>query len=363
MENNKYLNNHDDYMNQALTLAKKGRGLVSPNPLVGCIVVKNGKIIGEGYHQKFGGDHAEVMALKNCIESPIGASLYVNLEPCSIYGKTPPCTKIIIENSISEVYIGVKDPNPKIDGLGIIELEKAGIKVTVDILYEKCLELNKSFFKWINNNIPYVIAKVAQTKDGFMGKDSHSSIWITGEKTREHTHNLRSKVDGLLIGRNTALIDNPQLTVRKVMGNNPKRIILDTNRSLPLNLKIFNDHEAETIILYSDKKFEDNKTSFCTFLAVNEDNGLLDPFDILKKLGQEGITSILIEGGRKVHESFIKADLIDEFYIYTSNKTLDNATLDNPFKIDKSWDLSEKIYLDEDTLTIVKKKKLCLQES
>ena len=363
MEHNKYLDNHDDYMNQALTLAQKGRGKVSPNPLVGCVIVKNGKIIGEGYHQEFGEDHAEVMALKNCTESPIDASLYVNLEPCSIYGKTPPCIKAIIENSISEVYIGVKDPNPEINGSGVIALEKAGIKVTTDVLYEKCLELNKSFFKWINNKIPYVIAKVAQTKDGFMGKDSHTSIWITGEKTREHTHNLRSEVDGLLIGRNTALIDNPQLTVREVIGHNPKRLILDTNRLLPLDLKIFNDHQAETIILCSNKKFEDNKTSFCQFIAVNEYEGLLDPLDMLVKLGQEGITSILIEGGQKVHKSFIDAGLIDEFYIYTSNKILDGAKLDNPFKVDENWDLTDEIYLDEDILTIAKKKKLCLQES
>jgi len=363
MENNKYLDNHNDYMNQALSLAKRGRGLVSPNPLVGCVIVKDGRSIGEGYHEKFGEDHAEIRALKNCTESPIGASLYVNLEPCSIYSKTPACTKAIIENSISRVYIGVKDPNPQIDGSGIVALEKAGIKVTTNILYKKCLELNKSFFKWINNKIPYVIAKVAQTKNGFMGKDSHSSIWITGEKTREHTHKLRSEVDGLLIGRNTALIDNPQLTVREVIGNNPKRIILDTNRILPLDLKIFNDHQAKTIILCSNKKFEDNKTSFCEFLTVNENKSLLDPFDILKKLGKEGMTSILIEGGRKVHKSFIDADLIDEFYIYTSNKILNDAKLDNPFKMNENWDLTDEIHLDEDILTIVKKKKLCLQES
>ena len=148
MEHNKYLDNHDDYMNQALTLAQKGRGKVSPNPLVGCVIVKDGKVIGEGCHQEFGEDHAEVMSLNICTESPIDASLYVNLEPCSIYGKTPPCIKAIIENSISEVYIGVKDPNPEINGAGIEELKHAGNKVTTEILYDKCLELNKGFFKF-----------------------------------------------------------------------------------------------------------------------------------------------------------------------------------------------------------------------
>ena len=363
MLDNKYLDNHDNYMDQALKLARKGRGKVSPNPLVGCVIVKNGRIIGEGYHSEFGGNHAEVDALNNCIESPVGASLYVNLEPCNIFSKTPPCTKAIIENSISEVFIGVKDPNPKIDGSGILELEKYGIKVISDILYDECMEINKGFFKWIDTKIPYVIAKVAQTKDGFMGFDSDSSVWITGDKSREHAHTLRSKVDSLLIGRNTALIDNPQLTVREVMGNNPKRIILDTNRILPLDLKIFNDSQAETIVLCSNQKFEDNQTSFCTFLTVDEKQGLLDPLAILKALGKNGITSILIEGGQKVHKSFINSNLIDEFYIYTSNKILDDATLDNPFKINSNWDLKDEIYLDQDILTILKNKNLCLQES
>ena len=193
--------------------------------------------------------------------------------------------------------------------------------------------------------------------------DSESSVWITGDKSREHAHDLRSKVDGLLIGKNTALVDNPQLTVREVLGNNPKRIILDTNRLLPLDLKIFNDSQAETIVLCSNHKFENNQTSFCRFLTVNESRGLLEPLDILRKLGEEGITSVLIEGGQKVHKSFIDANLIDEFYIYTSNKILDNAILNNPFKIDENWDLKDEIYLEEDILTIVKNKKLCLQES
>ena len=363
MENYKYLNNHEEYMKQALSLAEKGRGKVSPNPLVGCVIVKDNRVIGEGYHSEFGGDHAEVMALKNCTESPVDAVLYVNLEPCSIYAKTPPCVKMIIENSISEVYIGIKDPNPKVNGNGIFELEKAGIKVTCDVLYEKCLELNKSFFKWVNDKIPYVIGKVAQSKNGFMGKDSNSSIWITGDRTKEHTHILRSQVDAILVGKNTALIDNPQLTVRKVMGNNPKRIILDTNRSLSLDLNIFNDNEADTIVLCSSNKFEDNQTSFCRFLTVNECNGLLNPLDILKRLGDIGITSILIEGGQKVHGSFIEAGLIDEFYIYTSDKILNDAKLNNPFKITDDWNLKDEICLDKDVLTIVKKKNLCLQES
>ena len=358
----KYLDNHDKYMSMALDLANKGKGLVAPNPLVGCVIVKNGRIIGEGYHKRFGEDHAEVMALKNCSESPQGASLYVNLEPCSIYGKTPPCTKSIIENSIMEVFVGIKDPNSKINGQGIKELKKAGVKVTTDILSKKCYEINKPFFKWIETKIPYVIAKVAQTRDGYMGNDDKTSIWITGEKSKEHTHYLRSKVDAILIGRNTAQVDNPKLTVRKVLGHNPKRIILDTNRQLPLTLNIFNDNIADTYILCSENRFEDNQTSFCSFIGVQEKNNLLDPFDILKKIGEQGITSVLIEGGRKVHRSFFSANLIDEVYLYTSNKKIEGASLKNPLVLDDSWTLSEEIELDNDVLTINSKKELCLQE-
>ena len=363
MENPQYLDNHNEYMALAIDLAKKGRGLVAPNPLVGCVIVKNGRVIGEGYHKEFGCDHAEVDALKNCTESPVGASLYVNLEPCSIYGKTPPCVKAIIENSIDTVYIGIKDPNPEINGSGIEQLRHAGIKVETNILYDKCLEINKGFCKWINTKRPYVIAKVAQTKDGFMGQDDKTSIWITGKKSKEHTHNLRSMVDAIMIGKNTAEIDDPKLTVRKVLGNNPIRVILDTNRQLPLTLKIFNDKNARTYVMCSDNRFENNKTSFCDFISVKEKKTVLDPSDILEKLGELGITSLLIEGGKKVHESFFGVDLIDEMYIYTSNKTIDGASLKNPLIADENWILNDELYLDEDVLKIVRKKELCLQES
>ena len=350
-------------MKIAIELAKKGRGKVSPNPHVGCVIVKNGKIIGEGYHQEYGKEHAEVNAMKNCSEPPIDASLYVNLEPCSIFEKTPPCTKLIIENSISEVYIGTKDRNSRINGEGIEELKKAGIKVYSGILENECYILNKSFFKWIENKRPWVIGKVAQTKDGFMGVNSNESIWITGEKSKIEVHKLRSKVDAIMVGKNTAMIDDPELTVREVLGNNPKRIIVDTNRSLPLTLKIFNDKISKTYILCSDEKFENNKTSFCTFLSVKEINNQLCPEGILDVLGNEGITSLLIEGGSKLLESFYKRNLIDEIHIYTSNRTISGAELSNPLKLSEDWNIEKSIDLDDDKLIIAIKKVECLQES
>jgi len=349
-------------MKMAINLAKKGRGSVSPNPLVGCVIVKNGNIIGEGYHKTYGGDHAEVNALNNCIESPHDATMYVTLEPCSVHGKTPPCIEKIIREGIKEVYIGCKDLNPKVNGLGIQKLEQFNIKVYSGILFEECFELSKYFFKWIETGRPWVIAKVAQTFNGYMGIDSDTSIWITGKETKSHTHELRSKVDGILVGTNTARIDNPSLTVREVSGNNPIRIIIDTNRLLPLDLNIFNDNSAETIILCSKIKFEDNQTSFCKYLAIEEENNLLDLNSMLDIIGLQGITSIIVEGGQKILRSFYDDDLIDEMFIYSSKRMVDNAKLENPLKINSDWQILKELDLADDKLVIARKKELCLQE-
>ena len=354
--------NHSMYMKMTINLAKKGRGEVSPNPMVGCVIVKNNKIIGEGYHHQFGKNHAEIDALNNCIESPHDADLYVNLEPCNIYGKTPPCVNAIIKEGIKNVYIGVTDPNPEVNGLGIKELQKNSINVENGILYEECYDLNKSFFKWIETKRPWVIGKVAQTIDGYMGIDSNTSTWITNESSKINAHQLRSEVDAILIGKNTALVDNPSLTVREVLGSNPKRVILDTYRSLPLTLKIFNDKDAETIVLCSNNKFNDNETSFCKFIAINEFDGKLDLGDVLQTLGENGITSLLVEGGKEVLQSFYSQKLLDEIYIYSSDKNIKGASLKNPLLLNDEWEIKEDIDLSNDNLKIARKKTACLQE-
>jgi diaminohydroxyphosphoribosylaminopyrimidine deaminase/5-amino-6-(5-phosphoribosylamino)uracil reductase len=362
MDNIYTLNIHEQFMLRAFELAKLGLGNVSPNPLVGCVLVKDGLIIGEGYHEKFGGDHAEVIAYKNAIQDPHGATAYITLEPCSIEGKTPPCTKLLIENGVSEVYIASLDPNPKINGCGVQELRNADITVHVGILEEESQKLNKGFFKWISSHVPYVITKVAQTKDGFMGLDSDQSVWITNDESKKHTHQIRSQVDAILIGRQTAMIDNPSLTVREVLGTNPKRVVVDTNRTLPLDLDIFNDNNAETIILCSEERFKASETSFCKFIPIKEINGILDPKHILQVLAHEGITSILIEGGAEILTSFKNEALIDEIVIYTSSKIIEGARLKNPLDIDDSWDITEKCILSDDSLIIAKRKVECLQE-
>jgi len=353
----------EEYMMQAIDLAKKGRGFVSPNPLVGCVIVKNNKIIGEGYHEKYGMEHAEINALNNCSESPHDADMYVTLEPCSIFSKTPPCVEQIVANGIKNVFIGTKDINPKINGSGVDALKYNGINVYEGLLEKKCYELNKGFFNWITHKRPWVIVKAAQSKNGYLGIDSTSQTWLTGSDANKYTHKLRAKVDAIVVGRNTAEVDDPSLTVREVVGNNPKRIVLDTFRKLPLTLKMFNDNLSDNIVLCSKEKFENNKTPFCKYIPIQESNNGLDINNVLDVLGDQGITSILVEGGAKLIKSFIDSNLIDEIYLYTSNKKLNNATLVNPLEIDEeNWTITQTKEFDNDNLIIARKKELCFQE-
>ena len=355
-------NMHELFMSRAIELAKQGRGHVSPNPMVGCVLVLDGDIIGEGYHEEFGGPHAEVMAMSNARKDPVDAIAYVNLEPCCTTGKTPPCTAALVENGISEVYVGMLDPNPEINGKGIEALEKAGITVHVGILEKEANRLNQFFNKWITQKMPWVIAKVAQSANGYMGLDSETSTWLTGDVSRTHAHILRSEVDAVLIGRQTALIDDPSLTVREVRGENPTRVVMDTNRTLPLSLNIFNDKKAETYVLCSDERFSKTKTHFCQYLPVREENNILSPVHVLESLAKEGITSILIEGGQKILESFLSADVIDQIFIYTAPDILNDAHLKNPIQLSDEWIISEEEKLGDDTLIIAEKGVECLQE-
>ncbi len=352
---------HIQYMDRVLDLAKQGRGNVSPNPMVGCILVKNNKIIGEGYHKSFGAAHAEVDALNNCIEDPSGSDLYVNLEPCNIFSKTPPCVNKIIENSIKNVYVGCIDKNPEVNGLGIQELKKSNINVFTDINSKKCYELNIGFFNWIKTGYPWVIVKIAQSNNGFMGINSDTTTLITGHDTNSFSHKLRSEVDGILVGTKTVEVDNPSLTVRNIAGSNPSRIIIDTNRKLPLTLKIFNDNEADNIILCNENNFNESKTPIGVCLPIAIKDNLLDPKDILKSLGKKGITKLLIEGGPTLINSFLKANLINEIYLYTSNDSLNNAVLQSP-DINEEWEVFNENEFENDSLKIMRKKELCLQD-
>ncbi|MFA5405032.1 MAG: bifunctional diaminohydroxyphosphoribosylaminopyrimidine deaminase/5-amino-6-(5-phosphoribosylamino)uracil reductase RibD [Ignavibacteria bacterium] len=298
----------DYYINECIKLGKKGIGYVSPNPLVGCIIVKNKKIIGKGYHKKFGEAHAEVNAINNAKKNGYdvrNSALYINLEPCSHFGKTPPCTDLIIKEKISEVIIGIKDPNPDVNGKGIKKLRRAGIKVEYGILKKECEELNKFFIKNITKKIPYVTLKIAQSIDGKIALKNNKSKYITGEESLKFVHKLRSEYDAVLIGKNTAILDNPHLNVRLVKGRNPYRIVIDKDSKLPEHLNIFADKESDkTIIINSPRKKN------------------ITLIDILKALHDLNISSVLVEGGANIFSQFIEKNLFDDIYIIIAPKII-----------------------------------------
>jgi len=353
---------HEKYMERAIELAKLGTGNVSPNPMVGCVLVKNDKIIGEGFHEKFGGPHAEEMAIRNSFELPLDSTAYINLEPCCIESKTPPCTKTLFENGIKECFISILDPNPKIAGNGVKALKKYGIKVHIGLCSEVSKKLNKGFIRWITKGKPWVILKIAQSKNGFLGLNNSTRTQITTNESICDVHNLRTKVDAILIGKNTALVDNPKLTVRYAKGTNPLRIILDTNRKLPLDLNVFRDQLAETIVLCSKDKFSNSRTSFCKYIAVQEQNGKLSLNESLIAIANEGVTTLLIESGPELIKSLMNENLIDELYLYSSNKNLKNADLKNPLKLSNKWKINFSKDIGEDNLINAERKLECLQE-
>jgi diaminohydroxyphosphoribosylaminopyrimidine deaminase / 5-amino-6-(5-phosphoribosylamino)uracil reductase len=309
-----------NFMKQALELAEKGRKTVSPNPLVGCVIVKNGKIIGEGYHQKAGENHAEIVALKNCTEDPTDATMYVTLEPCSHYGRTPPCVDKIIEARIAEVIIPHHDPNVLVNGEGIKKLEEAGIKVTIGMLAEQAQKQNKVFLKHTRTKMPFVYLKAAITLDGKIATKTFDSKWITSEISRQKVHELRSEVDAILIGKNTALADNPRLNARLEEVTYPTRVIVDKDDDLPENLQVFNQ-EGKTYVLTSVISKKENR------ITCLHENGIIDLRDALQKLGELGIQSLLVEGGGNMITQFTKQKLVDEFMFFIAPKVLgdDNA--------------------------------------
>jgi diaminohydroxyphosphoribosylaminopyrimidine deaminase / 5-amino-6-(5-phosphoribosylamino)uracil reductase len=314
------MNNNEFYINECIKLAKKGAGYVSPNPLVGCVILKNGKIIGEGYHKKYGGPHAEVNAINNAKKKKHNlknSTLYVNLEPCSHYGKTPPCIELIIKEKISKVVIGIKDPNPEVNGKGIRLLKKAGIKVEYGILKNKCDELNRFFIKYITKKIPYVTLKIAQSFDGKIALNNNKSKYITCNESLKFVHKLRSVYDAVLIGKNTALIDDPSLTVRLVKGRNPYRIVIDKNSKLPEHLKIFTDKNSDKTIIINSPK-----------------NKKISLINILKALYKLNITSILVEGGANIFSQFAEKNLFDDIYFVIAPKIIgDGISAFRDFKI------------------------------
>ena len=303
------------FMKKALHLAVKGLGKTSPNPVVGCVVVKNGRVIASDYHHKAGLPHAEALALPKAGGEARGADLYVTLEPCCIYGRTPPCTDAIIRAGIKRVIAGTIDPNPKVNGQGLKQLKNAGIEVVDGVLEEECEGINRPYFKYARIGLPYVTIKFAQSLDGRIATRNGSSQWISSKQSRGYAHQLRALNDAILIGAGTANKDNPRLTVRLAKGRNPIRLVLSSSGKLKKNLKLFNDGAARTIIVTGNKTRVPDGIEVIR-LAQKKDG--LDLHALLKILGKIGILSLLIEGGREIITSFIKQNLADQIIVVTA---------------------------------------------
>ena len=312
------------YMRRALQLARKGSGHVSPNPMVGAVIVKNGEIIGEGYHQKFGQAHAEVNAIESANKSVQGAILYCTLEPCChMDKKTPPCAQRIVKEGIARIVIASQDPNPKVSGMGVTLMKKAGIAVTAGILNEENRELNRFFFKYMMTGLPYVTVKIAQTLDGKIALIKNEQTWITNQKSQKLVHRWRARYDAVLVGANTIRIDDPELTVRKIRGRNPKRIILSGSLNLEKSAKVFTGkYAANTTILttVSDKTHIYNKwsRSGVNIFQIAASGNVIN--SIVRKLAALEITSVLVEGGQQVFSQFIASGLTDEIQIFIAPK-------------------------------------------
>lgn len=315
------MNTDEKYMQHCIVLARKGALYVSPNPMVGCIIVYNEEIIGEGYHERYGEAHAEVNAIRSVKDEQVlqKSTLYVTLEPCAHHGKTPPCSDLIVQKKIPRVVIGTVDPFAKVAGKGIEKLKKNGIDVKVGVLENDCLELNKRFFTFHNKKRPFIILKWAQTADRFIDIDRDAEnygepTWITGKDALLKVHHLRAGEDAILVGSRTAEKDNPSLTVRNVEGNNPLRIVFDRNLKLSPELKLF-DNSTETLVINAARNKKEGKTEW---VKVDYTQNVL--IQLLHILYKKEKLSLIVEGGQQLLQSFIDLDLWDEAHVYTGNK-------------------------------------------
>lgn len=322
------------YMKLALELAKKGGGMVNPNPQVGAIIVKNDKIIGEGYHEQYGQAHAERSALSSCIESPQGADMYVTLEPCAHQGRQPPCFKAIIDNKIKRVIIGSLDPNPLVSGKGLSQLKKAGIEVIGPVLEKECKEINQIFYHFITHQTPFVMMKYAMTLDGKISTVAGKSKWITGEKAREKVHMDRARFMGIMVGVGTVIADNPKLTNRGTSLKNPIRIICDTGLRTPIESEVVaTAHEFQTIIATSVKDLKAHQpyiSKGCKIITVSKKKGRLNLKELMKKLGDELIDSIILEGGASLNASALEEGIVHKIQAYIAPKIFGGSTAKTP---------------------------------
>ena len=324
-----------DYMIKALKLAAKGRGWVNPNPMVGAVIVQDGHIIGKGFHQRYGHLHAERNALANCRESPEGATLYVTLEPCCHWGKTPPCTDAILAHGIRRVVIGSPDPNPLVAGKGVEILRGHGVEVTEGVLRKECDKLNQGFFHFIQTGTPYVIMKYAMTMDGKIATVSGQSQWITGESARLKVHQDRHACTAIMTGVGTVLTDDPLLTCRLPQGGkNPVRVICDTHLRTPLQAQVVTTaHETRTILatccIDSDRALSYRQAG-CEVLILPEKDGQVDLRALMKELGAQNLDSVLLEGGATLNWAALESGIVNKVQAYLAPKLFGGAWAKSP---------------------------------
>lgn len=327
----------EKYMQLALDLAASAKGNTNPNPLVGAVIVKNGVIVGTGLHRKAGEPHAEVHAFRMAGEHAQDATLYVTLEPCSHYGKTPPCAKLVKESGVSRVVVAMQDPNPAVAGQGIQLLRDAGIVVEVGVLEQQARRVNERFIHNMLTQRPFVISKFAMTLDGKIATHTGHSKWVTGEAAREDVHYIRHEVDGILVGVGTVIADNPTLTTRlkEGYGKNPTRIIMDSSLRTPDYANVLNTEEAHTILVCSEDVSQEKMKRFTdkgvTVLPVRKNEYGLQLDDMLEKLYTHGITDILLEGGSKINASFLQQEAVDKYVVYIAPKVLGGNLSLTPF--------------------------------
>lgn len=323
-----------DYMKKALELAEKGCGWTSPNPMVGAVIVKDGRIIGRGWHERYGELHAERNALASCTEPAQGATMYVTLEPCCHHGKQPPCTDAVLETGIRRVVIGSSDPNPLVSGKGVEILREHGVEVTEHVLQEECDRLNEVFFHFIRTGRPFVVMKYAMSMDGKIAAYTGASRWITGEAAREHVQRQRHRYTAIMAGVGTVLADDPLLTCRMPGGRNPVRVICDTHLRIPLTSRIVaTAREVPTILAVCRGDGEKERACVeagCRILHVEEKDGHVDLARLMELLGKEQIDSVLLEGGGTLNWAALESGIVQKVQAYIAPKLLGGAAAKTP---------------------------------
>lgn len=334
-KNGDFLSYDEKYMRLAMQLAGNAIGRTFPNPLVGAVIVKDNRVVGCGWHRKAGTPHAEVHALNQAGELAQGADVYVTLEPCAHYGKTPPCAKALVEAKVKNVYGGLLDVNPKVAGKGFKILEDAGIHVEYGFLQDELRKQNEVFFKWIEHKKPFVVLKAAMTLDGKIATATGQSKWITNETSRAYGYKLRDIYDGIMVGINTVIEDNPMLTARVDGGKNPIRIVVDSSLKIDINANVVQDKSAKTIIATTDKADKDKilklQAQDVDVIVVDKDkNDKVDIEKLLDILGQQNICSILVEGGATLSGSFVAKKLVDKVYFFIAPKIVGGKEAKTP---------------------------------